>query len=174
MLEFQESGMEFSFDEKDTFLIEKNNIYVHKLEAYGVKVVECVNFNSNRKAIRFIEAKSSAPQIKNKDDFKKFLVDIKIKFIHSTMLLDSMLLGKWTDSLDEMLIGSRLSDAYKKNVRQIYMLIVNGYPARDLPILSDIFKNEMRPILKIHHAEMVVLNEEKALERKIITSYIKD
>lgn len=174
MLDFQESGMYFSFDEKDTFLIEKNKIYVHKLEPYRVKVVECVHFNSNKKAIKFIEAKSSAPQIKNKSDFKKFLEDIKIKFAHSTMLLDSILLGKWTDNLDESVIGNKLSEAYRKNVRQIYMLIVNGYPAHDLPILSDIVKNEMRPILKIYHAEMVVLNEEKAFERKIITSYIKD
>lgn len=73
--------------------------------------------------------------------------------------------------IDKSLIGNNLSVAYTDNARQIYILIINGYPTKNLSVLSDVFKKRMMPILKVYHADLVVLNEEVALKRKIITSY---
>ena len=69
-MEYIESGMDFSplFESNNTIYIEKS-IFLNKL-GNGVKTVEFLTLMPGKK-LYFVEAKSSAPNPSNKDDFNE-------------------------------------------------------------------------------------------------------
>ena len=80
----EESGMRIIYDDEQCYIIEKSPL-VNKLQ--GVKIVEFVQAQSKKK-IRMLEAKTTAPNTTNSNNYECYLREIREKFQNSISLLN--------------------------------------------------------------------------------------
>ena len=96
MITFTESGMKFSYEEQDTFYLEKSELYETRLRNHQVSSVECitVRVQHDRRKVLFIEAKTSAPNPngpKGIGRFEEFVEELCVKFRHSLAMCYAIL-----------------------------------------------------------------------------------
>lgn len=172
MIEIEESGMLFRFEDDMIFKIENSEL--HKSAGDGIKSVEfVVEFKNNE--IYFVEAKSSSPKpIKKnkekneKDEFEEFIEKISEKFIHSFDLYLSAIL-KINENLE-------LSNKFKENdyskVKFKFILIIKGHKREWLLAIRDSLEFKLKYHRKIWKTTCIVMNEEVAIEKGLVNNVI--
>ncbi len=159
MVEFCESGMNFSFDEKKTYHIEKSELY-EKIKGKGVACVECIVLH--KKYMCFIEAKSSVPVTKDSDK-EKFWNQIRKKDVDSFLMFSRQVLEE--KSLD---IGEELRKAYFNKPSIRFVLIINGRTLEECQALTFYYRKKLSDISAIYNAEVVVMNEVMATKQSLV------
>lgn len=169
MIEIQESKMLFGpYEEADIFKIETSSINQKAGEKIGI--VEFV-LRRNENKILFIEAKSSSPRENtSKERYNEFISEITNKFLNSFELYQALLYGRY--ETDEQ-IGKNLKELNWKVSEIKFVLIINGHAKEWLvPIREALIKN-MRNFLSIWKGAIIVLNEEMAKQKHLITGTVK-
>lgn len=166
MATFKESKMTFNFPDSDFYHIEKSPLH-GLVDCF--KVCECiVKF---RDKVTLIEAKSSTPNPKNKEDFDEFIFDIMSKFRDTMAFYNAVVLRH-----DEEPVGTELKNIGLKTADYQMILIVHGHKEEWLPPVMDALKSEIRHLLivwKIKDTSVKVINETIAKDWNIITDFEK-
>ena len=164
MKEYIESGMNFAplFEKDNSFYIEKSK-FLKKL-GDGVKTVEFLSLMPGKK-LYFIEAKSSAPNPGNGDDFNEFCWELHEKFQHSLDLFVSEKLKVNIDSDDEF--PGYFREKFCE-YRIIFLLIIKNHKIEWCSDVLDGLQRKLIALRKIWKIEIIVWNREKALEKKFV------
>lgn len=168
-MEFVESFMKFSFHDDDLFRIEEDELIT---DTNGLKACECVVLISEK--VAFIEAKASAPNPANGQDFLAFIEDIKQKFANSLQLFTEMKTKVHGEAAFLRLPINLQTETTTSDTYRIY-LIAHGHCADWLIGLLDALKDAMREVVKqwnLRDSNIKVFNEEIALENKLIVAYV--
>lgn len=168
-MEFVESFMKFSFHDDDLFRIEEDELITG---TDGLKACECVVLISEK--VAFIEAKASAPNPANGQDFPVFIEDIKQKFANSLQLFTDMKTRALGEDAFLRLPINLQTDTSTSDTYKIY-LIIHGHREDWLIGLLDALKDAMREVVKqwnLRDSNIKVFNEEIALENKLIVAYV--
>lgn len=163
-ISIEESGMKFrGYDERDIFRIEKSRQYIETLRDRGIKICEFLLSTGNK--IVFMEAKTSAPNSKNIEDYDKFINEVKEKMSNSLSLYGNILLGRYSgDGVPENL---SLKAFLEKHI--IFLLLVKEAEEEWLINVRDDLNSRMNDIMRIWKIQRImVLNEKKAREKKYI------
>ncbi len=173
MIEIEESGMVFPVEEDNTFIIEKCN-GVLKRNLKSVEYVEKRKWK-NKVTLRFLEAKSTTPNATDKDkkeDYDKFISEIRDKFQNSISLMFSSLSKRkgMDDVYNELPTG-----LISLNIRSIdecglYLVVKKSKTEWLIPVMESL-KKELKPIMKcwnIPDSNLKVINEEVARDKNII------
>lgn len=189
MIRFNESGINFEFDDDNCFRIENDPLVKkgHRRSTSNNMACECVSFIDDHHY--FIEAKQSVPrnssgkikdlQLNGKpinenwevyDNYQHFLRSISKKFIDSFQILRSLIEGRHGEQR-----RNDIALTYKRlNLDKLrFVLIVNFPPDKSvskesLANLSDALKNEMRPFLniwKIHDSSIKIVLPKDAKQK---------
>lgn len=152
----EESGMHIPYQDNACYMIEKSPV-VAKLN--GVKIVEFVQANGMSKVV-MLEAKTSAPQPTNKQDYDEYVREIREKFQNSMSLLNAAKLKRYPKLFDEL--PQPLKDVnYKEANYWLYFVIKNS---KDdwIRNLSDDLHRQLHPFLKtwkVPDSNFIVVNE---------------
>lgn len=168
MLEIIESGMLFEFPESELFQIEKSELY-NKIANNGIKTVEFV-IRLNENKLGFIEAKSSSPRPGSgvNEPFEKFIDEICDKFMHSFHLYLSAILGRH----QEHNMSNSLVEMDASKIQFDFFLIIKGHEIEWLLPIKDAFEKSLLFHRKIWNSNVIVLNEQIAMKRNLITRVI--
>lgn len=166
MLEFKESGMRFQFSEKKTFYIEKTALYDTDLRSYGVSAVECVTLYGEK--VLFIEAKMSAPNPESAggENLRFYIQGIVKKFYDSLSLCCAIQSEVWAGES----IGGELVEKLSRKPEIVFVLIINKHKKEWSAPVQDRLQRDMRGLLKIWRANVIVINAEQALAKHLIVS----
>lgn len=159
--------MIFEFEQNQVFCIE--NSQLQRGVRDGIKTVEFV-LNRKENLLEFIEAKSSSPRPtkENSERFETFLNDIADKFIHSFNLYYSAIHGRYPS---EEIAQSLLEiEPHKVNYR--FILIIKGHRIEWLLPLQETLHRKLQYHITIWKSEVILMNEEVAKEKKLITSVV--
>ncbi|MHB8089598.1 MAG: hypothetical protein ACYDH2_15255 [Anaerolineaceae bacterium] len=160
-----ESGMQFGpFDEAKLFRIEKSQLY--KSLGENVKSVEFVLCRQMHE-ICFIEAKSSAPNPSNGENFDTFVYEVYKKFVHSIDLFFATILKRKNDTDGE--ISSCFHNADYKLIDLKLILVINGHEIGWLSPISDALKKKLKRQIKTWNLGVSVLNHQLAYENQLIS-----
>ena len=159
MVEFEESGMEFSFPDERCFHIEKSKEY-RKLGARGIRTVECI-YCSNRRYVFFIEAKSSAPR--DNEGLKEYLDRLYEKNLHSILMLTKRIFD-----MEKAGIGNELWEKLRNKPVFRFVLIIKGFREDWCMDIQEVFRDKMKNVLRIYDADVLVINDEAARKKKWI------
>lgn len=174
-----ESGLIFGpFSEGYCFYIEKSDAYekinkqiqrINQENKEGVKIAEflLIRDNEDFPAIWIVEAKSSAPHPKNKDDFDKYIKDICDKFVNSLILTSSL---KRNPNAND-----KLSENFKQidiaSVQFVFALVINGFAEEWIADLQDQLQKVLKPTIikwSLSSDNILVLNQDGARHKKLI------
>lgn len=162
---FIESGMTFGpFPDDDIFRIEESKLLK---QCTGSKTVEFI-WKKRDTLMMFVEAKSSSPinRAGNEDNYRRFIDEIKHKFVDSFNFLMAGLYERRSGH-EEIPVGIKTVDYKKVHFR--FVLIIKGHKSTWLSPL----KRELETVLKEHrniwNSEVIVLNDITAREEKFIT-----
>lgn len=172
MIEFEESGMSFSFSRDDFFYLEKSSVY-KTLNSHGVASVEGVLLKEIKKksTIVFIEAKKSTPDMStsnnesNQDDFLSSLED---KISHSIQICYAILHGRYGNDFDKDEMGENLRQAFAMPVHIMFVLIVKEYKDDWCNQMKDALEMKLCALRKVWRMNIMVLNEEMARRYKLV------
>ncbi|HBK28121.1 MAG TPA: hypothetical protein DDY92_06225 [Dialister sp.] len=163
MVDFEESGMRFRFAAEKTYYIEKSDVFDKKLNAVGASSVECVTLHGD--LVCFIEAKTSAPNpATSMENFSSYVAKIVKKFTDSLMICEAIHGNLWSEEGMGAELKERLYNAPKIH----FILIIQKHEKAWSSSLQDCLAKEMRSLLKIWKASVIVLNKEQALDYHLI------
>ncbi len=174
-----ESGLTFGpFPEGYCFYIEKSDVYqqinkqvqrINQENKEGVKIAEFLLLRDNEDfpTIWIVEAKSSAPHPKSKDNLDKYIKDICDKCLNSLILTSSL---KRNPNAND-----KLSENFKQidiaSVQFVFTLVINGFKEEWITDLQDALRIALKPtIIKwaLLSKNILVLNEDGARHKKLI------
>ena len=174
MITFTESGMNFSYEEQNTFYIEKSELYETSLRNHQVSSVECitVRVQHDRRKVLFIEAKTSAPNpngLKGRWRFEEFVEELCVKFRHSLAMCYAILhdVHSIEDGTSHNM-GAVLRSSLETQPQILYVVIIQKHEpswCNGLQEALHIALTSMRSIWKI---QVVVINEESARSVQLI------
>lgn len=163
-----ESGMTFPVEGDNTFFIEKSN-WINNTR--NIKSVEFVELMQKFKSLRFVEAKMSNPNAINKDDFEKYICEIRDKFQNSISLMFSALSNRQgLDKVRDEFPNNMKSVDYKNVECGLWLVVKTSKPEWLIPVM-DSLKKELKPILAIWNipdSNLKVVNEEDARRLTLI------
>ena len=152
----------FAKDRDEIFEIEKSKLL--KSMGQGVKTVEFIMYTGNR--IRFIEAKESAPNSDNKEDFDEYIEMVFEKFVHSMDLFFAVLLNRKEDNHAE--VSERIKFADMKTTNIILLLVIKSHPDKALLPITEALKRSLRRHMKTWNLDVLAINYETALKWKLV------
>ncbi len=166
-----ESGMDFPVEEDNTFIIEKSGSVLKR----NIKSVEYVERRvwGGKKILRFLEAKSSNPNVTNKDDYDKYISEIRDKFQNSISIMFSSLAKRkgMDDVRNELPIGLKNLKVSDIDDCGLCLVVKESQPEWLVPVM-DSLKKELKSIMKcwnIPDSNLKVINEDLARQQKIIS-----
>lgn len=155
----EESGMRIPYQDEACYLIEKSPV-VAKLT--GVKIVEFVQANGTAKVV-MLEAKTSAPQPANKEDYDRYIKEICEKFQNSMSLLNAAKMKRHPKLYDEL--PQPLKNVnYKETNYWLYFVIKNSKDDWIINLSEDL-RRQLHPFLKcwnVPDGNFIVVNESMA------------
>lgn len=160
MVTFKESDMNFSFDEKDVYRIEKSQL----LSNVQMKAAECVCSVGNR--LVFLEAKSSFSHPCSKENFDKNIQDVADKFSDSIHFLNAVFLRHADEQLPQNIKNKNFRD-----VEYEFVLVIKKHKEEWLCPVSDQLKSYMRHTLKLWNVPDIrvkVMTEEMARKNRYV------
>ena len=178
-LTIMESGMSFGgFDPERIFHIEDSNLY-RKLGT-AIRTTEFL-YLDYRNYLQLVEAKSSCPNVNNREEsrekkekYEQYYAEITEKFIDTLNILASFLLERegLREYIDET-IGERFLDLTSlKGIRIRFILVIKNADESWLTGVRTELERRLLSIRKIWNADVIVLNEEFALRKKLISDGI--
>jgi hypothetical protein len=166
-----ESGMEFIVEPKDHFFhIEQSHTY-KSIQPHGVKIAEFIILHFDKKknpAIWIVEAKSSAPNPDNTEDFDQYLKNLSEKFTN-TLILFLAIYVKRHHSWAELPESFHKVSLESTNFR--FILIINEYPDDWTEQVKRLVEQSkyMKSLVKTWKlSEVVVMNDQMARDQKLI------
>ncbi len=167
-----ESNMVFGpFEEADIFEIEKSN--VNQMIGSHIRTVEFIMRKEGRhqeEQILFIEAKSSTPQKQiSTMRYDEFITEISEKFIQSFEIYHALKCNRYHTDVN---MGEHLMRQEWDKVHIKFVLIIHGHKKEWLSPLREALMKNMGIHLKIWKSTVVVLNDEMAKRRKLISETI--
>ncbi|MCL2059735.1 MAG: hypothetical protein FWH01_11895 [Oscillospiraceae bacterium] len=170
-MKFVESDMDFSplFENGDTISIEASKH--RKSLGEGIKSVEFISLQHENKLF-FVEGKSSSPKPDpdNKQKLDEFLDPIVEKFCHSFQIYLSTKFGIIKDKDGEFPLS--LVDCELSELKIIFLLIIQGHERGWLMPVLDCLHKKLLVQRKIWKVEVVVWNDEIALQNAFIEPII--
>ena len=165
MVKIVESGMVFGpFQDWEVFRIEQSRLLQ---KCNGSKTVEFI-YRKKKNMLYFIEAKQSSAVISkgNKENYERFLTEIKYKFEDSFDLLMTALLGRRDDHGE---INATIKKIDYEKLNFYFFLIIKGHEETWLPPLREELEKRLKHFLTIWNGKLIVLNDKLALEEGIIS-----
>lgn len=163
-----ESGMEFGpYPEEDFFRIETSKTY----EKVGdnIKIAEFLLIRDrNKPKVWIVEAKSSAPNPTNKQDFDKFIEEIRDK-LNNTLTLGIATCLQRHSTYSEL--PSSFQNLDLKKAGFYLILVINGHQDQWLPPLQKALNKALIPTVKkwnLSPTAVLVLNDTMARLKKLI------
>lgn len=167
----EESGMRFGGLEKERlFWIEQSDIY--KRLGEGIKTVEFI-YLLKEDRILFVEAKTSCPNVENRDSseekkkkYEEYFSDVTDKFIDSINMFATTVLGRNGQSEDvgeDMLHKSTYAETEVRFILIIAEAEESWLTGPKMELESRLFRYR-----KIWKAEVIVLNKEMAVKMKLV------
>lgn len=174
MITFTESGMKFSYEEQDTFYLEKSELYETRLRNHQVSSVECitVRVQHDRRKVLFIEAKTSAPNPngpKGIGRFEEFVEELCVKFRHSLAMCYAILHdvhGMEDSTLHNM--GAVLRSCLETQPQILYVVIIQKHEPSWCNGLQEALHKALTSMRSIWKIQIVVINEEIARSVQLI------
>lgn len=165
MVKITESKMVFGpYDEEDVFEIEKSEL--NQMAGEGINTVEFMLVRDISKVL-FIEAKSSTPrESTNKERFDEFIEEIREKFIHSFELFHALRCRRY-ETITK--IGSNLENMDWEKSEIKFVFVIHGHHIEWLPPIREALLKEMESFSKIWKSDVIVLNDEMAMKRNLIS-----
>ena len=165
MVEITESKMVFGpYSEDDVFEIEKSEL--NQMAGDGISTVEFMLVRDISKVL-FIEAKSSTPrESTDKDRFEAFITEIREKFIHSFELYQALRCQRYETSAQ---VGNNLKSMDWKQSEIKFVFVIHGHQKEWLPPIREALLKEMESFSKIWKSDIIVLNDEMAMKRNLIS-----
>lgn len=163
MATFNESGMTFDFPDECLYHIEKSPLY---MQVDGFSICECVVMFRDK--VTLIEAKSSAPNPKNKDDFDEFINSIALKFRDTMTFYNAVILRH-----EGEYVGDSLKKIDMRKADYQLFLIIHGHKEEWLPPVMDALKSKVRHLLKVWRIEdtsVKVINETIAKDWHVVVN----
>lgn len=158
-----ESGMQLPYDEENTFFCEK------VIQAAGIQHVKPVEFIIKKgKKLLLVEAKISAPNSKNKEDFHKYIEEIAQKAVDSFSLLLAVKLWRWVGDVS---LCPNLATADYGKMTVSLVLVIRQHSSGLLAPVQASLHNKLRHFIAAWRwgsQPVVVLNEEMAVEKKFV------
>lgn len=174
MITFTESGMKFSYEEQDTFYLEKSELYETRLRNHQVSSVECitVRVQHDRRKVLFIEAKTSAPNPngpKGIGRFEEFVEELCVKFRHSLAMCYAIL-HDVHDMEDSTLhnMGAVLRSCLETQPQILYVVIIQKHEPSWCNGLQEALHKALTSMRSIWKIQIVVINEEIARSVQLI------
>lgn len=159
--------MKLNLNEGTSFLIEKSKV-LHTLQ--NVMVCECVSLVNDRLCL--IEAKSSAPSPRNKEDFEGFIREISQKFTDTLLFFNALCMGRHEKgNLNENIPASLTNDLRKDYA---FYLIVHGHREDWMQNIQDALKLELHHVLNawgISDTNLKAMNHDTAVRMRLIEKY---
>lgn len=174
MITFTESEMKFSYEEQDTFYLEKSELYETRLRNHQVSSVECitVRVQHDRRKVLFIEAKTSAPNPngpKGIGRFEEFVEELCVKFRHSLAMCYAILHdvhGMEDSTLHNM--GAVLRSCLETQPQILYVVIIQKHEPSWCNGLQEALHKALTSMRSIWKIQIVVINEEIARSVQLI------
>lgn len=166
MVKITESKMVFGpYAKENVFEIEKSKI--NKNAGENISIVEFMLVWDETK-ILFVEAKSSTPkESTDRERFKKFVLEIKEKFIHSFELFQALRCQRYETNEN---IGNNLKNLDWKCCEIKFVIVIHGHRKEWLVPIREALLKEMESFSKIWKSTVIVLNEEMAMKRRLISA----
>lgn len=161
----EESGMQIPYQDEACYMIE-NSAAVARLQ--GVKIVEFVQAKGKAKVV-MVEAKTSAPQPANKDDYDEYIKVIREKFQNSISLLNAARLKRQVVIYEEL--PQPLKEVDYKNTNYLLYFIIKESKDDWIMNLSNDLHQQLHPFLKcwnIPDNNFVVANEGMAKKLGVV------
>ena len=159
--------MRLNLNEGSSYLVEKSEIL---RSLTNVMACECVTLMNDRLCL--IEAKSSAPAPRNKEDFNGFICDISQKFTDTLLFFNALCLNRHECKS----VNESVPTALSKNLRRDYVLylIVHGHEEAWMAEIQDALKLEMSHVLNawgISDVNLKAVNHETAFRMHLVEKY---
>lgn len=163
----EESGMRFGdYNTENVYYIEKDEKYKCVM-SNGVSTVEFVICDfKDGDALKFIEAKQSAPNPENennKEKFPLFLKEISKKFLDSFEVFERV----WMENG----LSSGFSKINATNCKVIFILVINGHKKEWLMPIRDGLQQimlERKTMNVLWRPEVFVINEKQAMDKGLL------
>ena len=174
MITFTESGMNFSYEEQNTFYIEKSELYETRLRNHQVSSVECVTVRvqHDRRKVLFIEAKTSAPNPngpKGIGRFEEFVEELCVKFRHSLAMCYAILHDVHDiDGNASYNMGDVLRSCLETQPQILYVVIIQKHELSWCNGLQEALHKALTAMRSIWKIQIVVINEEIARSVQLI------
>lgn len=174
MITFTESGMNFSYEEQNTFYIEKSELYETNLRNHKVSSVECITVRTQRNyhKVLFIEAKTSAPSpngLKGIGRFEEFVEELCVKFKHSLAMCYAILHDVHVmDDNTSHKMGAVLRSCLETQPQIMYVVIIQKHEISWCKGLQEALHKALTSMRYIWKIQVVVINEEIARAMQII------
>lgn len=162
-----ESYMRFNLDDDYSFRIEQAREH---FDVQCVMVCECVVMKKDKLCL--IEAKSSSPSPKSRENFDKFIGEITRKFEDSILLYNAMKMKRHGQEVCAEIPFSLISA--NNDIRYVLYLIIHGNEIEWMPPIQDGLRNRLRHVLnawKIKDIDVKAINHQTALEIGLIEDF---
>lgn len=162
-----ESYMRFNLDDDYSFRIEQAREH---FDVQCVMVCECVVMKKDKLCL--IEAKSSSPSPKSRENFDKFIGEITRKFEDSILLYNAMKMKRHGQEACAEIPFSLISA--NNDIRYVLYLIIHGNEIEWMPPIQDGLHNRLRHVLnawKIKDIDVKAINHQTALEIGLIEDF---
>lgn len=151
--------------------MEKSDLYRSLGE--GVRIAECLLLRGNATQVWVIEAKSSAPQPGNAQDFGLFIDEVRDKFVNTLTLGVACCLGRHSNcELPDQFHNVALGQVAIKCV-----LVIRGHEDAWLLPVQDALRKALRAASKTWNLgpnALAVMNEQGARKRGLVSGATED
>jgi hypothetical protein len=165
-----ESGMKFGpFTYGTCFYIEKSDCYRRIQHDVAMAEFLLIRSKAGKSVVWIVEAKSSSPQPKNRDEFDSFVDDIRKKLTNGFLLGMAARLERHEAAAQELPQPFKALDLSHSGF--LFVLVVNGHKRDWLPPLQEALARALTSVVKtwgLNPTSVIVLNEVLAKEHSLI------
>ena len=168
-----ESGVLFVFPDEKVFHIEASGLYTGIADK-GVCTVEMICLE-NVDTLNLIEAKTTCPNAENvmenvekQRKYNEYFNQLETKYGHSLQMLSTVLLKRYT--MTEKDLNDVVTMASLKDIKINLILVIKKAELLWLHSVKAELERRLLPIRKIWKADVIVLNEELAIQKKLAVS----
>lgn len=169
MIEIEESGMFFRFEDDKVFKIEKCALYQDEISRCGAKIAEMVAID-RRNRFLVIEAKSSSPQPdgKTNEKLEEFIDAIVEKFENTLQLFHAMLLNYHGKTHLEAVPANMVNIIQCGAPAIQLVLVINGHRREWMGPVQDMLTKKTAILCRVWRSKAVAINDAKAKDLGLI------
>ena len=164
------SGMKFrDFGDDNCFRIEESRLYQKSLQHHGFKMVEFVTLRNAEQPedskLVFVEAKTTLRQESAKARFEEEISDIAQKFIDALQFI----CGVWHGGRkNKTTLPANFAKFRENGSKIVFVLVVKNIEETNLRRVKSAILEKLRRERILWKFDLLVLNEELAIEEKLV------